>query len=358
MKHVMLTLLALAVLFQDRAPTVPAMTPWAEMSCPFDHPGPPNDLTFLPGLGALAVTDGNAHGPSFGVWINLATLNLFYVPNYDLMARSTIGSRILFKRAYRSELAVQAKHSPGMPDGWIHQFDVYIPYAQGDTWQPLEVNWPTGAIQKLQPEIVDGKPSGKFTTTPGTPFVARGVPGGKTNDWDSVKLSWNGGGYWIFKPHESGVMVLREMGNEQSDAMHVKLMYTKDRKLGEIRNFGDDVTFMSFVYNEDGLMASVNDRLGLHVDFGYAPVDDTADSPVELITASGIGDAGKVDIYHTTYSYHLWKGSALLTGVSIPSPADNGKTQATSAVFYKSGEVIKVQDAEGNSKEFTRGAGG
>jgi len=354
----MLSLVACIALLQQPVPQPAAMTPWAEMSCPFDHPGPPSDLEFLPGMCALPVSEGSAHGPSFGVWINLDTLNLLYVPAYDLEARNTVNAAMLFKRAYRSDLAVQGKHSPGLPNGWVHEFDAFIPYPEGDTWQPLEINWPTGAVQKLVPEIVDGKPSGKFNHEFGCPFIAVGTPGDAVNKWESIKLSWDGGGYWIFRPHECGAFVLREIGNEQTYATHSDLLYMKDRRLGEVQYAGDKVPFLICEYNDDGYLSGVRNRLGLHVDFQYAPADESDGSPMELSTVSEIADPGKTGAVITTYGYHVWQGWPLLTSISIPSPADNGKTLATSQIFFKSGAVVKVQDADGNSKEFRHGPGG
>ena len=353
----MLSCLLLALVHQGSS-TFPALTPWAEMACPFHHPGPPSDLVFVPGIGALPISDGEAHGPSFGVWINTASLNLFYVPERDLLGMNGGGVHVACRRAYRSELAEQGKHSPGMPDGWIHEFDVYIPYVTADTWQPLEIVWPSGARQRIEPELADGKPTGKFSSSKGSPFVVRGVAGRDVNDWQSIRLQWAGGAFWVFAPHECGVMVLREIGTEQSIAHHSKFLYTKDRQLGEIRYFGDDKMFMQFTYGDDGLMTSVKNQLGDHVDFGYAPVDDEPGAPMELMTVTGIASDGKAAPIYTTYGYHLWKGFPLMTAISIPSPADNGKAKATSQVFYKSGEVTKVQDADGNSTEFTREVGG
>ena len=178
------------------------------------------------------------------------------------------------------------------------------------------------------------------------------------NKWQSVKFIWAGGGYWIFRPHECGVFVLREIGNAQTYTTHSVFLYTKERKLGEIKYAGDNVTYFTCEYNDDGYLSSVKNRFGLHIDFGYAPADGGDGSPLELSTVAEIAEAGKTGRVITTYGYHMWHGSPLLTSISIPSPANNGKTLATSQIFFKSGEVIKVLDADGNSKEFSHGSRG
>lgn len=329
--------------------------PWDEKAV-YVQAGPPARIGFVPGAGALPYTIASAHGPSFGVWVNLDTLNLYYLPDFDLQPYSTTGVTAHFKRCFRSDLAIKGEHSPGLPPGWIHNFDVYIPYPEGETWQPLALKWGNGASQVLEPETENGVPTGKLFTLPGCPFAATGEPGEKVNEWKSIRLNWAGGGFWGFWPHRAGCFVLREIGNADLNASHTKLLYTADRQLGQMRTYADDQLFVDFEYNEDGYISSVKDRFGKHVDFVYGPATDEAEAPTQLLGCTGIADAGGSEPVRVKYGYHIGKSGPLLTSVSIPSPADNGKTWATSQIFYKGTLVKKFRDATGNEKMFKPGS--
>lgn len=344
-----LVLLALA---PQREPA-PVLPPYAEVSAPLTSSGPPAGVAFAPGLGALVATVGGTKGPSHGAFTNAATLDFLYMPDADLVARSDQGGATWFRRCYRSNLSFAGAHSPGLPVGWVHNYDVVIePSADTTRWRAMRMLWPNGAVEKVSP-ILDEKgfPTGELAHGPGQPFAMKGEVGDGLNRWKSITILWKGGFFWKFDPHASGALVLRETGNVRSPLVGLRMGYDAERRLLEITRPPERTPVLRLDY-ANGLLARAEDALaGNFRTYTYAPLKASGATVLWKVSELASGAAKPKDGF--AYAYADVAGAVLLNAISIPDPS-GGAGWAGMKVEYEKGSVVAMVDAEGNRKEFAR----
>lgn len=244
------------------------LTPWMEGFKPSDAPDSPSD------------------GPAAAFSVDLVHGVLDASPAADVVASNNKGPEVPFGLRFRSALSVANLSSPGLPPGWVHNWDLRIvsfeesrpgPVGAGgaggggepsslfeDYWAPptpwanLQLIFPSGASIMLQPVIgTNGDPTGDFLVPAGTPFIVKGVATTTVNVWTSITLVHNGLARQVFtKP--SGDMLYRLTKVVHDNAEELTLTYAGG-KLQTIANSAQ--TLLTVALNGSGLISTVTENV-------------------------------------------------------------------------------------------------
>lgn len=337
--------IVLAMLGQQtsRAPTLP---PSMEFMDRTSVVGYAREVVFAPMYGGLTLASRTddlsyAHSSDTGLMVNLRTGELNYVAAPDLMERMILCPSAAFIRSYRSELAKLGKHSPGLPVGWVHNYDIIVKLPTGEEkWEPFTLIYPNKSQEIMEPVLdADGKPTGKGRSLSNETYKITIAPGPKVNTYEWIRVDWpNSRTHWVFTPHASGVMVLRGIGQNANVDSDIRLGYLTDRTLANVTFPKQDMTLLTLNY-QNGLLGGITSHGQIGVLFTYATVGN---QPV-LWKASDRYRAGETAGDSYVYSFvSNWPYPAL-SQVAVP---DQGKW-SKSTVEYGDGRITAIQTAGG-----------
>lgn len=308
---------------------------------------------FEPGFGGLPVFAEPFGGPSSGLVVNLATGSLSYLPIPDRKARNRVGTDAVFLRDYRSDAAGRGGSSPGLPLGWVHNYDVSLTVSEKNGAKELSLRFPSGVAIPLP---VD-------TNTPATdgavrlsvplffPFVVSGVASdSKPGTWERVTLAWRQGAVWIFRPNEDASRYLLTSLDD------LTLTYdAKDRLTGVAH---DKTGLLSLTYGaENGLLTRVTDALGTQVDYRYdAPPAEsgmgTAPCLMGVTQPHKSGEPAPEKLWQAYgYAPSGTDNKPYLATVSVPNPSGSGG-YTTASIVYNAGIVSQLVDANENRRVY------
>jgi hypothetical protein len=309
---------------------------------------------FEPGLGGLPLFAEHFGGPSSGIVVNLATGSLSYLPLPDRKSHNKIGNDALFFRCFRSDVVQRGGASPGLPLGWVHNYDVTVVVGGKNGVKELALRFPSGVSIPLPigTDTVSNDGSVRFDIAKFFPFVASGkasdvIPGA----WGQITVAWRGGTEWIFRPNASGSRyLLRELNG-------LSLRYDEKERLASVSQ--GDKALLTYTYvPESGLLGSVTDAFGTTVDYLYqTPPTDAKMGTAPCLT--GVTQPHPTGAKPNTL---LWQAFGYvasgtdsrpyLSTISVPNPSGAGG-YTTATVNYKSGYVDSVMDANGNRRIYT-----
>jgi len=233
--------------------------------------------------------------------------------------------------------------SPGFPEGWAHNYDIILKADSGaNTWQPLELIYPTGVSEQLEPVLTGGTPNGNFNTNIDSPMIVTGVKNNTTNVWNSVTISWKNNTKWIFSRHDnSDIYVLSAMENALGKQM--TLFYDTDRKLTIIK---DDDNSVMLTYNYD-----INDIIYSTVDcYGKKVIYDATSAQLNSISQP-VPSSEAIAPLHTEYTYTTINYKSAISSATIPSPSGTG-TITENFVYDNEGKAVSKIDANGVSRNY------
>lgn len=282
-----------------------------------------------------------AHTSDTGLIVNMRTAELSYVGSVDIMDRQIVCPSGVFVRSYRSELAKLGKHSPGLPSGWVHNYDVIVKPPTGDKWEPFTLTYPNKAQETIAPELgSDGKPTGKGLNLSNQTYRVTLAPGAETNTYEWIRIDWpNSRTHWTFSPHASGSMVLRTIGTgavpQEGD---IRLGYLPNRELGTVTFPTQNMTMLTFDYR-NGLLATATARGGATVGYTYA----VSGGETVLWKVSEPFSKGEPSKDSYVYSYASGMPYPALSQIAVP----DGNGWSKSAVEYAQGRLSAVQAASG-----------
>lgn len=341
--------LALGVLARqdDRPGTLPPMMEFADRTHLL---GMTDGLIFVPMYGGLvlAIVNGDvsyAHTSDSGLACNLRTSELSYVSSVDLMDRQIVCPTGLLLRSYRSELAKTGKHSPGLPTGWVHNYDIILKMpTDSDKWQPFTLTYPNKAQETIAPELdPDGKPTGRGRTLSNQTYKVTLAPGPKPNTYEWVRIDWPRSlTHWTFTPHASGPMVLRAIGHEGVGNGEIRLGYLPDRCLANVTFPDQNLTLLTLAYR-NGLLATATARGGATTGYTYATVGK--DEVLWKVSQPFASGETPKDAY--VYSYANGMPYPALSQIAIPWE----KGWSKSNVEYRGGRLSAIQTASGVRQE-------
>ena len=312
--------------------------------------GPGDSLIFDPGLGGLLITGDGGWDVSqirtsdAGLRVNLRTAELNYVSPPDIVDRQIVCPSGIFLRSYRSELAKLGKHSPGLPVGWVHNYDVILkPGTATDKWSPLILTYPNKSQEIIEPEMDDqGNPTGKGISKSNATYSITYEPGATVNEYKSVDILWPKSGiHWTFEPHESGVMVLALITQTTPQLGSVRLTYGPDRTLQTVTGVGLNMQLFKFDYS-GGCISMITGR-GTSVVYGYNQLN----SLTVLWKVSDPFFPSDTPKDHYVYSYATELPYPALAQIAIP----DGAKWSKSSIEYTGGHITAVQGSSGVRQE-------
>lgn len=345
------TLLVLVGVSTAAAQEKPVIPPWANSAEPVDPPNHPDfdpSLGDLPdGGGRLFDSGGTNFGPSNGMQVNLASGAEEYVPDPDMRGHNGIGTDAVFRRSYRSDLALTGYGSPGLSPGWVHNYDVQLSAITPGQWGDLLFKHCTGSRELLKPVLDDsGKPTGKFGA--GKPFEVVGVPGAKPGQWTAISLSWRGGTHWLFLPFGPDSYVLSGITNITGNGLY--LQWDSTRRLRGATDTQDKKPLLTLLYDSGGSLSDIKDASGATVHYRFGPAVGS-NSPTLLAVSTIFTPSSPSALSRYRFSYIGGNGQTLLKTISVPDPGGPGLSTAT--IVYGAGKVTAQIDANGNKHLMT-----
>lgn len=314
---------------------------------------------FEPGFGGLPLFAEHFGGPSSGIVVNLATGSLSYLPLSDKKIRNRVGNDVVFFRCFRSDVVQRGGASPGLPLGWIHNYDVTVLVGENNGVKELTLRFPSGVAIPLPIDTKSSSEDGSvpFDVPTFYPFVASGkasdaLPGA----WGQITVSWRRGTKWIFRPNASGSRYfLRELND-------LSLNYDEKERLETVTQ--DNRVLLSYAYDaQSGMLESVTDSLGVAVSYLY----QTPPEGAKMGTAPCLTGVTQPHPTGQKPAALLWQAfgyvssgtdnKPYLSTISVPSPSGGGG-YTTATLSYKDGYVGQQVDANGNQRIYTYDADG
>jgi RHS repeat-associated protein len=295
--------------------------------------------------------------------VNVATGGESYEPDPDLVSYNPTGPQAFFQRIGRGNQGKRGYGSPGLPIGWVHNYDVVIEGSQSPSaWtEGLRFGFPNGANEALTPLVNgSGVPTGEFTTDPGVPYFAQGVPSATVGRWQSITLTWKDQSRWVFTPYGTGrLYALTRIYDRLGHSL--ALYYTAaTRCVTSVRNADTNATLLSFAYSGNGMLASVSDAYSRKVT--YTTGVPTGLGVVALQSVSQVvATSVTTPPTHWAFGYEPRLGAGtvprpFLSTITVPSPTGTGTSTAT--IIYDAQDRVSVlTDGTGNSRTFSYGAG-
>jgi hypothetical protein len=309
-----------------------AMPPAFELSRTAFVPPPP--LMFSPEFGGMLIDSGSGLAlPETGLAVNRDTGLLNYFAPIDFEGPAREGVRPIFCRTYRSDLASLKQRSPGLPPGWIDNYDVSVHMTRTDAWSALTVDYPNGAIEMLAPKLGrDGTPTGVFEVGGKPGYRATGKPRATGFSWDSITLEW-AACEWTFKPAGDGNYRLALISRPDDAPGAMALRYDQMGRLLAAED-AQHQPLMTLRY-EGGRLSSISDG-ARQTEFRY----DDSPSPnagtpmlVEVLRTDPAWPAPRR--HAARYSDNGW-----LEKVAIPG--------STATILYEGGAPLRLINGDGS----------
>ena len=288
-------------------------------------------------------------GPSAPDPVNLADGSDANLAGVDLSSYNPIGPSASFERAYYSRQACAGYGSPGLPVGWVHNYDFVIQGTSAGSWNSLELYYPNGQIDELKPQLDNGAPTGDFEHRDGTGYLVTGASSTPDGRWSSIEITDKQQMKMTFAylGSTSGVDIYKLSSISNSLDQTLTFNWDTSRKLTSITN--GTTTLLTFSYDAYGYLATVSDNNDRKVCYTCEPLYWI--TPRCLLTVSQIGATGDTPPTHVTYAYTEYNNMPLLSTVTVPSPTGSGNSTATT--YYTGHWVNATVDANGNRQEYS-----
>jgi|GEM_PF-4884815 len=289
----------------------------------------------------LSTSDAPAGGSASGTAISLPYGVVIQNNGIDIVGDNPLGSDAPFSRTYRSTLAVANISSPGLPRGWVHNWDYRIVSTNNDEWVPLYLIYPNGATDILTPQMENSETETiDFTVPMGCPYKVQGVlDPNNEGEWLSITIIGNGSVRKKFqRPSGENIYRLKEM--TESNGSKITLDYSSGKliDIDSTKANYSSANLLHLSYTETGgFLSQVHANNDFSVFYDYSGGQLTG---VESKTNSG-------DMWG--YSYTDIEGSPFLSSVSTLGPYGNPKT-TTITHDSETGRASSYTDSNGVTK--------
>lgn len=278
-----------------------------------------------------------------------------YAPKPDISAYNPVGPEAIFERTYSSNQARLGQSSPGLSQGWTHNFDVTASVdSSAGGWSTVSLRYPNGAVDALTPVLGGGTPTGAFTTVSGTPYLVTGTPTATAGQWSSVVIKFKDESTWTLSPVTPWTYRLTRITNRTGQ--YLNLVYgATSGKLDSIGNQAG-TTLLTFTYTS-GALTQVADNQSRSVYYAVgAMAGETYNvlSIVSLVVPTGTANPPAA----ASYGYTALNHQPLLTGITTPNPTGaTGGVLSTITYDSVTGKVTAAADPNGNNVTYTYSTG-
>jgi RHS repeat-associated protein len=318
----------------------------------------PSDESDAPG----AAVEMGSGGPASAISVDMVHGVVDIGGSVDMIATNPHGSDVIFERRYRTVLAAASVSSPGLPDGWVHNWDYRIVPQSQNTWAAMLLRYPNGAAELLTP-VLDGsgQPTGQFTEPAGAPYIAEGVPGSNYT-WSSITLKQDSLSKEVFTT-PTGDTVLRLQSQTLENGSFLTMSYSSGL-LTQIQggpSGGAAAPLMNLTYS-GGLLNTIADTLGNSRTFTMAGGQLTAVSRVNATNSewayqyTTVGNTSFLDTVKTTDPHGILKSASidydLVTG-RAESQADSKNNTRAYEYLFSGGATVSVSGASGLEDRYT-----
>jgi RHS repeat-associated protein len=317
---------------------------------------------------------GGGAGPSKPDPVNIATGDESNEPAPDIVVYNPAGPAAVFQRTWRANHVRKGYGSPGMPVGWIHNYDYVIVSPQTLTsWgQSFSLVSPNGAAETITPQVDgSGLPTGTFSTSNGAPYKVDGVPNTTTGKWVSITLTWNDRTKWEFTPHNGSNYALTKIYSPTGQS--ITLVYNGfTRCLTQVKRTDTGAVLMTLAYS--ATLSSITDIYSRKVVY-TTTTGSYGDTVLQKVSQVGPTSGTPPDRWTYTYEWinllpvpplaedrhdpPIVRHEPFLKTVTVPNPTGSGTATATINYDTSVQTVVKVAslvDANGNKTEFTYNA--
>ncbi|MEN6372457.1 MAG: hypothetical protein ABFD64_10645 [Armatimonadota bacterium] len=308
----------------------------------------PNNPVFSPG-------SGGANGG--GDPVSLITGEHMDFPDSDISAYNPFGPNAIFQRNNYSGMAKSSYGSPGLPAGWVHNYDLrIITTGDNNAWSDLVMLYPNCAQDKL---VVNGT-AGEITAPAGAPYMVTGTQS-TIGKWTSINVRWKQGDtVWTFVPKSeiSSVYTLKKIANRMGRYIEIN-RDSNDRVTTVTDDSATPNTLLTFAYNTDGYVSSVTDCHSRKVVYTYGNATDENISDKCLLEVSQIVKSTATTApFQLKYDYvSRFSGKPFLSTTKTPSPTGTGTSTITAAydTDANNARVLSLTDPNGVVREYSYG---
>jgi RHS repeat-associated protein len=233
----------------------------------------------------------------------------------------------------------------------MHNYDLSIQATSG-SWGALKLLFPNGASETLTPQLIDGLPTGTFTTVSGAPYIVTGISGSPTGTWQSVTITWKNQTKWNFTQLSGLTYALNQITNRTGQSLN--FTWNSSRGLTQVIDATASTVLLTLAYNANGKLTTATDIYGRQVAYTFSTASSTTTSMLQNVSQVVTSDTSNPPA-HFSYTYTTESGQQLNT-ITVPSPTGSGNSTAT--INYNSvGKVTSLVDANGNQRVYTYNSG-
>lgn len=290
--------------------------------------------------------------PQFGN-VDLITGNLSHSSGADLVAYNPRGINASFARSFSSFWSRKDYGSPGLPKGWVHEYDTLIKVLSGypDWTSTFYLVHTNGSYEPLYAELSAGNPTGKFKAPYATPYAVTGVKSAVAGRWQSITVTFPGGVQWEFTPFgtENNLYVLTRILNNRTSRW-ITLAWSTSRQLLAVRDdLGKDLLTLKYANN---YLSQVTDRNGRMVKYEIGPSTEISypclNSVSQILSTTATSTPTQEE-----YQYSDYYGQPRLEKISVPNPQNNGTKSTWAVGRYSAWRVMSTIDPNNNTREYT-----
>lgn len=291
-----------------------------------------------------------------GCPVDLVTGEEEHSPGEDISITGPSGVTAAFARTYYTTRAKAGTMSPGLTEGWVHNYDSIITSQIANIWTGLSYFAAEGGQDPLLPILNnDGKPTGQFTIRTGAPFRVVGIPGTASGEWQSITISYPNGFQKQFTPFSVGLMVLSSITDNLG--RKIQLHWDSSRHLTSIEDATSHVTLLSLIYDENGYLRSISDSANRKIMYSATIPGNGINVPCLTAVSQIALQTEENPPIHWNYQYFARQGHPLIAAFKDPSPTGQGQREVRFTYDPTNGRVATQTTANGNIHTYTYGAG-
>jgi len=299
----------------------------------------PSDQSDAPGAGPAG---------AFNVLLPYGVLETNTGP--DMVVENPYGDDVSFERTYRTPLSAAGLSSPGLPYGWVNNWDIKL-VTLGPGWSNLDLVYPSGAHEIIHPRTSGGNATGQFQVATGAPYQVTGTPDpDNPGKWLDITFTSGGSSKQIFTPVPLGLNYwYRPTKIYGSNGNHVEVSYdpttTAVTQVTAVNDQTQETTpllTMSYIITGQAqtVISNVTDEVTQRT------VNFSLNNAGQFLSVSKVNSS----VADYSFDYQQFPDRALINKVTT---AGGDGADADAFVSYSAdGRIWKMKDADGNIRAY------